>query len=172
MVALEEAADVDDLMKKNEKVVKAVKLLLSRVQGLSDSMADVKSDLVLVGTEQGAPFATQDTGPEDTADDLMDFIMPEEKAVIPERRSTGSVAGGSHTKTYSDDEDHEGSIKSVLSKLIEDVRLLQSSTKQTASINFAGLGFTDPSECSAWIAKHYSGLQYGFIMDPLTHSTV
>ena len=147
MVALE-AADVE-LLQKNEKVVKVVKLLLSRVQGLTDSMAEVKSDLVLVRTEQGARFATQDIGPVDAADDLMDFIMSEEKApVTPDRRSSGSVSGGSHAKTLSDEEDDVGSFKSVLSKLIEDVRLLQSS-KQTASIRFAGLGFTDLSECSA-----------------------
>ena len=33
---------------------------------------------------------------------------------------------------------------------------------------FAGLGFSHLSDCTDWIKKHhYSGYQYGLIMDPL-----
>ena len=100
--ALLEAADVD-LIQKNEKVVRAVKLLLARVQAISDSMNEVKPDLEIVRTKQSVRFATHDSSPEDAADDLMDFIMSVEKVVTPDRRSTGSMAG-SPSKRFSDDE--------------------------------------------------------------------
>ena len=55
----------------------------------------------------------------------------------------------------------------ILTKLIDDVNALQSSKKNTA-MKFAGLGFADLGECTAWIgASYFNGYQYGFIMDPL-----
>ena len=129
--------------------------------------AEVKTDLVLARTEQGIRFATPGSTPEDAADDLMDFIMAEEKVVTPDRQTSAGSQNGSPSKTFSDEEDDEsGSIKSILFKLVDNVKLLQS-TKQVNSVKFAGLGFADLSECSSWIAKHFEGYQYGLIMDPL-----
>jgi hypothetical protein len=142
-----------------------MKILLSRVQTLNEAMDDMKTDLVLVRTEQGSRFVTPGSTPEDATDELMDYIMSEDKDVTSTRRSSTSVVV-TPTKGSSDDDEEDKSVMSILSKLVDDVKNLQSG-KQTMSIQFAGLGFSDLSECAAWIEKHYSGYQYGLIMDPL-----
>ena len=156
----------EDLVKKNDKMIKTVKLLLARVQALNTDMDEVKTDLLMVRTEQGVRFATPGATQGDATDDLMDFIMSEEKSVAGSVRSNPSVGIVSQSKSSSDEEDAEDSVMSIVNKLIKDVKMLQSN-KQTNYVRFGGLGFTDLSECSAWIAKNFDGYQYGLIMDPL-----
>ena len=156
-----------DLAVKNEKVVRAVKLLLARVHTLNESMDQVKTDLVMVRTEQGGRFSGHTSPPEEAADELIDFILSEERESADTVVSEPHSAVVSPTKSSASEDDEPGEeIMSVLSKLIEEVKILQSS-KQSNSIKFASLGFIDLSDCSAWIAQHYTGYQYGLIMDPL-----
>ena len=71
-----QAADVD-LSSKNDKVGRTVKILLARVQALNEAMDGM--NLVLVRTEQSVRFATPDSTPEEATDELMDFIMSDDK---------------------------------------------------------------------------------------------
>ena len=156
-----------DLSSKNEKVVRAVKLLLARVQAITETVDEVKTDLVMVRTEQGVRFADPVASHSDPSDELMDFILSEERATSPDRgdRLSGSVVSPTKSSS-SDEEDPEETMRSILAKLIDDVKFLQSG-KQNTSIKFGGLGFADLADCSAWIAKNFEGYQYGLIMDPL-----
>lgn len=165
-MTLLESADAD-LAKKNDKLVKAVKIILARVQGLNDSMEEVKMDLVMVRTEQSVRFASPGATPGEATDELMGIIMSEEKSVAASARSEPPVSVVSPSKSSSSDEDEpDESVMSLLTKLIRDVKVLQSN-KQTTCIRFAGLGFANLSECSAWISKNLDGHQYGLIMDLL-----
>ena len=164
MVSLE-AADTD-LSGRNEKVVRAVKLLLARVQTLNEAMDEVKTDLVLVRTEQGGRFSTPAPSPGEATDDLMDFILSEDKETADTIVSDSHSAVVSPSKSItSNEEEPEESVMSILAKLISDVRMLQS-TKITNSVKFASLGFIDLSDCAAWIGQNFTGHQYGLIMDP------
>ena len=57
-------------------------------------------------------------------------------------------------------------MRSILTKLIDDVKALQTAKLNTA-IKFGNLGLKDLAECSAWVEKHFSDYRYGLIMDPL-----
>ena len=155
------------MLAKNDKVVRTVKILLSRVQALNDAMDDVKTDLVLVRSEQSAGYVTPGSTPEDATDELVDYILSEHKESTSARRPSTSSAVNTPTKGVSDEEDDDKSVRSILAKLIDDVNKNLHSGKQSMSIQFGGLGFSDLSECTAWIEKHYNGYQYGLIMDPL-----
>ena len=165
MTALK-ASDSDHTAK-NDKVVRTMKVLLGRIQALNEAVDDVKTDLVLVRTEQSTRYVTPGSTPEDATDELMDYIMSEDKDMASTaRRSSTTSAVVTPTKGSLEDDDEDKSVMSILSKLVEDVRNLQSG-KKSMSIQFAGLGFTELSDCAAWIEKNYSGYQYGLIMDPL-----
>ena len=167
-----EATD-EDLKAKTEKVVKVASLLLNRVQVLTDTLQEVKTDLVLIRAEQGAKFkSVLESENSDPSDDLMDFIMSEEQgAATPLRRRSGGnlispAAPVTPPQNDPDDPDHDDSVRSILSKLMDEVKILQSS-KQNAVIKFGNLGITDLSDCAAWIDVHFKGYHYGLIMDPL-----
>jgi hypothetical protein len=158
---------------KNDKVVRAVKLLLSRIQAINELVQDVKTDLVLVRTEQSVRFSSSPPTSDDPADDLMDYILAEGGTSTPARKSVRGGADpsprivsppkGTGKEDVSVDDE---SVMSILSKLIQDVKTLQSS-KQNTTVKFGGLGFSDLADCAAWIEKHFSDHQYGLIMDPL-----
>ena len=77
-LALLNEADVE-INLKSEKIIKAVTLLLSRVKAVNESMQEVKTDLVLVRTEQGVRFSgVAPLVSTEPADELMDFILSEE----------------------------------------------------------------------------------------------
>ena len=61
---------------KSDKIVEAVKLLLARVQAVNDSLQEVKTDLVLVRTEQGVRFAgVPPLASKDPADDIRRWVL-------------------------------------------------------------------------------------------------
>ena len=130
-VAELEATD-EDLKAKNDKVVKVASLLLSRVQVLSDTLQEVKADLVLIRAEQGAKFkGILESEIRDPSDDLMDYIMAEGQAGETPRRRSGansiSPTVVTPPKSSFDDEDNEeDSVRSILSKLMDEVKILQS----------------------------------------------
>jgi hypothetical protein len=70
------------------------------------------------------------------------------------------TGGESRTQEYN------SKTQAVILKLVEDVKLLRSST-EVSSIKFGNLGFRNLHECTEWIESHFSGLRYGLIMDPL-----
>ena len=149
-----------DLSSQNEKVVRAVKLLLARVQAITETVDEVKTDLVMVRTEQGVRFSDPVASHSDPSDELMDFILSEERATSPDRGTRPSGSLVSPTKSSSlDEEDPEETMKSILAKLIDNVKFLQSG-KQNTSIKYL-------ADCSAWISKNFEGYQYGLIMGPL-----
>ena len=157
---------------KSEKIVSAVRLLLTRVQAVNDSMQEVKSDLVLVRTEQGVRFAAMSPlVPKDPADELMDFILADERECQTPIKE-GGLVGVSERVTPPSSPDSASSnegdnnVRSILSKLMDDVKALQAA-KQHSSVKFGGLGFSDLGDCLTWIEAHFSGHQYGLIMDPL-----
>jgi hypothetical protein len=166
------SADAEHTLK-NDKVVRAVKLLLSRIQAINESVQEVKTDLVLVRTEQSVRFSSSPPTSDDPADDLMEYILAEEGACTPVRRTVREADNPSPrivsppkvsgTQAVSVDDE---SVMSIVSKLIQDVKTLQSS-KQNTTVKFGGLGFSDLADCAAWIEKHFSDHQYGLIMDPL-----
>ena len=157
---------------KSEKIVKAVTLLLSRVQAVNESVQEVKTDLVLVRTEQGARFSGGvPLAINESTDELMDFILSEErdlKTPVKKGRNDSSSSPEVVTPPSSPESSSDGdtSVRSILSKLIDDVKSLQAA-KQHASVKFGGLGFSDLTDCAVWIEAHFSGHQYGLIMDPL-----
>ena len=122
----------------------------------------------MVRTEQGVRFSEAEASTTEPTDELMDFILSEERAESPGRATTRSPPSVvSPTKSSSsEEEDPEETMKSILAKLIDDVKYLQSG-KQNTAIKFGGLGFADLVDCSAWISKTFEGYQYGLIMDPL-----
>jgi hypothetical protein len=127
-----ESANVN-LTKKNDKLVKAVKMLLARVQGLNESMEEVKTDLVMVRTEQVVRFSTPGPTPGEATDELMDFIMSDEKSVAASAHSEPPVSAVTPSKSSSDEEEADDSVMSLLTKLVRDVKVLQSN-KQTTCI--------------------------------------
>ena len=145
------------------KVVRAVKHLLSRIQTIGDDVDVVKTDLVVIRAEQGVRFGSpSSTPPEDAADDLMDFITAEDRTGM--RGQTDASKSGSPTlvtptkRSVDDDDDsHEedGDVRSILAKLIDDVKALQTAN-QSSAIKFGSLGIRDLSECAVWISKHFS----------------
>jgi hypothetical protein len=158
-----------EINSKTEKVVRAVKLLLSRVQAINESIQEVKTDLVLVRTERSVRFTEPGSTPSNPSDDLMEFILSEEESFrSPDRprRSENAYGIVSPPKPSGEDEGSDDNVRSILSKLIEDVKTLQGA-KQNTAIKFAGLGISDLSDCTAWINEHFKGYQYGLIMDPL-----
>lgn len=153
------------------KVIKAAKHLLIRIQSIGDKVAVVKTDLVVIRAEQGVRFADpHSTSLEDAADDLMEYISSEERgAPSSQGRNDHSVATVvTPTKTaVNDDDSHDGEdVRSILAKLIDDVKTLQAS-KQSSAIKFGNLGIRDLSDCSLWVTRYFSHFPYGLIMDPL-----
>jgi hypothetical protein len=151
---------------KMEKVVQTVKILLSRVESINESLKEVKTDLVMVRTEQGMRFASAGTtSPQDSTDELMDFIIADKT----ERTSIGTkveVVSPSKSQSSDDGRSEDPGVMSILNKLINDVKSLQAG-KQNSSIKFGGLGISDLADCQVWCDKHFDGYQYGLIMDPL-----
>ena len=129
-------------------------------------MGDVKTYLVLVRAEQSVRFATPDSTPGEDTDELMDFIMSDDNDVASARASSPVMVSPSKSSTDDEELGDDESVMSMLTKLINVVKNLQSG-KQSLLIQFAGLGFSHLSNCINWIEKHYSGYQYGLIMDPL-----
>jgi hypothetical protein len=109
-----------------------------------------------------------DASPSEATDELMDFILSaEERTASPSRATRSSTSLVSPTKSSSSEEANpEETTKSILAKLIDDVKYHQSG-KQNTSVKFGGLGFADLADCSAWISKNFEGYQYGLIMDQL-----
>ena len=155
---------------KRDKMVAAVKVLYGRIQSLDESIQGVTADILMVRTEQAVRFSTPEGPREDASDDVMDYIIADRSTDSPGRTRRSGV-GRSAVVTPSKKEDLKedddvSNVSSILSKLINDVRILQAA-KQNTSIKFGGLGISDLSECSKWISKHFEGYQYGLIMDPL-----
>ena len=163
-----------------EKLIRAVKHLVSRVQTLGDDMGGVKrdvglvkTDMVVIRAEQGVKFANS---PEDSAefatDDLMDYITAEDRAGEAEKNEGTAedpiAVSPEKAGDNSDDDslDTAKGVRSILAKLIDDVKALQTG-KQSTAILFGNLGMKDLADCSEWIAKHFSHHKYGLIMDPL-----
>ena len=122
-------------------------------------------------TEQSVRFRTSNiSSPKEPSDDLMEFILSEEGVSTPGRARRGELSPTmvslSKKSLAEGDDQGDRSVLSILSKLMQDVKNLQTS-KQNTSVKFAGLGISDLSDCSDWIAKHLPGHQYGLIMDPL-----
>ena len=94
--SLNELSDTDlELTTKTDKIVKAVKLLLTRVQIVNKSVQEVKADLVLVRAEQGIRFSYSGgpSGERLPEDELMDFILSEgaEPSTPPRGGPTGTT---------------------------------------------------------------------------------
>ena len=123
---------------------------------------------MLVRAEQGIRFSNLARGPGDRLpeDDLMDFILSDGVVDVTTPPRTSSSARVTPPTSPDQGDSPETSIKSILSKLIDDVKILQSG-KQNSSIKFASLGFSDLHECGQWIDLHLSGFQYDLFMDPL-----
>ena len=158
---------------KREKVVAAVKVLYSRIQAMDESIQGVTADLLMVRTEQAVRFSARDGSHEEASDDVMDYIIADRNTSPTDHHKRSSSSSGSAVVSPSKSIDgasigerEEPQVSSILAKLIDDVRILQSA-KQNTSIKFGGLGISDLSECAAWISKNFSGYQYGLIMDPL-----
>ena len=149
----------EELGKKNDKMVKTVKLLLACVHSLNTGMDEVKTDLLMVRTEQGFRIATPGAAPGEDTGDLMDFIMSEEKSVAASVRSDPHVGIVSPSKTFL--KRKRPKIQSCPSypSSLRMSRCFSPTNKQTNFVRFVGLGFADLSECSAWIAKHFDGHQ-------------
>ena len=170
------------LWKDVDKLIRAVKHLVARVQNLGGDMGEMRryvglcqTDIVYIRAEQGIKFSnTERTESEDATDDLMEYIMSDEErvekgasksegtaedpiAVSPEKVNPDVEGGGAGPSEH---------IQSILSKRIDDVKCLQTA-KHTTSIRFANLGMRDLSDCGAWIAKNFKHYKYGLIMDPL-----
>ena len=75
----------------SDKVVRAVKWLLARVQTVNQVVQEVKTDLLIIRTEQGVRFSTPKS-PVEASDELMDFVISEEAA-----EAATSVDGGGRT---------------------------------------------------------------------------
>ena len=151
----------------SEKLVKAVTLQLPHVQAVYEStMQEVKTDLVVVRTEQGARFAGVDPlASKEPADELVDFILSEERDLQTPTKE-GQAGASSRVKTETPPSspdvsvDNGVNVRSILSKLMDDVKNVQAA-KQHSSVKFGSLGFTDLADCSAWIESHFSGHHYG-----------
>ena len=159
----------NDISNKTEKVVRVVKLLLARVQAINESVLEVKTDLVMVRTEQSVGFNGPGLDRDDT-DELMDYVVAEEggRGHVRHGQSSGAVPLVSPAKKVvrEGDGDSDEGVMTILTKLIDDVKTLQSS-KPNTTIKFGGLGIAHLSDCAEWIKKNFSGHQYGLIMDPL-----
>jgi hypothetical protein len=162
------ATDVLVYASKMEKVVQTVKILLSRVESINESLKEVKTDLVLVRTEQGMRFLTPGIPPQDSTDELMDFIIADKTATRVFFGPEVSVVSPSKSQQHSreDLKEEDTDVMPILNKLIDDVKSLQAG-KHNSAIKFGGLGISDLADCQAWCDKHFDGYQYGLIMDPL-----
>ena len=176
MAALE-ASDVKTTSIQSDvsKVVKAVKHLISRIQTIGEEVSTVKTDLVVIRAEQSVRFANTETMEAGSAaDDLMDYITTGDRDGRQASKDLGKMSESSivtPTKTSKfgegdDDSQEEEDVRSILAKLIDDVKALQTSN-QISAIKFGGLGIRDLSECATWISKNFSHHRYGLIMDPL-----
>ena len=105
-----------DLTSKTDKVVRAVKLLLAQAQAITETVNEVKTDLVLVRTEQGVCFSSSDPKTVEASDDLMDYIMSEENVSTPDPRRVGSSSTVvlSPSKRPSEESDPDESIMQCL----------------------------------------------------------
>ena len=126
---------------------RTVKILLQRVTDMNYALKDIRADVILVRAEQGVRLAaSRGSGKAKTAaDNVLDYILPmddddEEGKVTTPRKSGGkkSPISISPSNSQSSDEDEA----SILAKLIDDVKTLQSGELNN-TIKFGGLGIAD-----------------------------
>ena len=92
------------------------------------------------------------------------------------RGSVSSAAVVSPSKSDTVDEEEQAAkdekiakdaeFNSILSKLVEDVKILQCA-RNSSAVKFGNFGIANLRDCSKWINENFKEHQYGLIIDPL-----
>jgi hypothetical protein len=180
----------NDAKDATEKLVQIVSIMMKKIQGLAPEMVNMRLDLnklillsqigrspededVCYGSTLSYQSRVHKQGQSTAVDELLSLAQDDRSM---SSRGTGPIRDGEHEEAIAQEPSHlhtssnghiyTSNTHAVVLKLVEDVKLLRSST-EVLSIKFGNLGFRNLHECTEWIGTHFTGLRYGLIMDPL-----
>ena len=157
------------------RMVTAVQTLDARITAVNESIQETKADLILVRTER-VDFTERSGPPQDVCDHIMDHIIGDSNLGTQQTQggnrgeiSSASVVSPSKSDSGVIDEEQiarDAEFKSILDKLVEDVKLLQVA-RNSSAVKFGNLGISNLRDCTKWINENFNEYQYGLIIDPL-----
>ena len=184
--------NLKDVKESSDKLVQIVTIMMKRIQMITPEISQMKSELnnirlagkttrienVDTTNRQGGVRSNYSA-----VDDLMSLVCDDsvdagddqsylkspgkDRTMVPVISTSGRLMNEDSGSKRSNDAEVSEHQDILIRQLIKDVQVLKSTSQDSSSIKFGNLGFRNIHQCSNWIEKHFSGLRYGLIMDPL-----
>ena len=151
-----------------DKMVKVVQILLTRVETMGDIVTDVQKDIESVQKRNRHSSPGIDQPAAKSSDDLMDFILSDERHDGPSgSRPSTTIPSSTDRKTNHVRPDTDENLLFIINSLREDVKAMKLKSDDNVGVKFGNLGLGSVEDCISWVETHFKGLRYGLIMDPL-----